>query len=83
MKKTDTFSHYREGKSQMQRFLADLDPGNLELHDFDLFDWLLFANNFASHVNFLKKMLIQQYQIRSGETFSLVMIPMLFRAEKA
>jgi hypothetical protein len=48
MKKTDTFSHYREGKSQMQRFLAELDPGNLELHDFDLFDWLLFANNFAS-----------------------------------
>ncbi|NPA09186.1 MAG: phage baseplate protein, partial [Chlorobi bacterium] len=55
MKKTDTFSHYREGKSQMQRFLADLDPGNLELHDFDLFDWLLFANNFASHVNFFEK----------------------------
>lgn len=29
MKKTDTFSHYREGKSQMQRFLAELDPGIL------------------------------------------------------
>lgn len=55
MKKTDTFSHYREGKSQMQRFLAELDPGNLELHDFDLFDWLLFANNFAKHVNFFDK----------------------------
>ena len=55
MKKTDTFSHYREGKSQMQRFLAELDPGNLELHDFDLFDWLLFANNFASHVNYFDK----------------------------
>lgn len=55
MKKTDTFSHYREGKSQMQRFLAELDPGNLELHDFDLFDWLLFANNFAKHVNYFDK----------------------------
>jgi hypothetical protein len=55
MKKTDTFSHYREGKSQMQRFLAELDPGNLELHDFDLFDWLLFANNFAQHVNYFDK----------------------------
>ncbi len=55
MKKTDTFSHYREGKSQMQRFLAELDPGNLELHDFDLFDWLLFANNFAQRVNYFDK----------------------------
>jgi len=55
MKKTDTFSHYREGKSQMQRFLAELDPGNLELHDFDLFDWLLFANNFANRVNYFDK----------------------------
>jgi len=55
MKKTDTFSHYREGKSQMQRFLAELDPGNLELHDFDLFDWLLFANNFAKRVNYFAK----------------------------
>ncbi len=55
MKKTDTFSHYREGKSQMQRFLAELDPGNLELHDFDLFDWLLFANNFAQRVKYFGK----------------------------
>jgi hypothetical protein len=55
MKKTDTFSHYREGKSQMQRFLAELDPDNLELHDFDLFDWLLFANNFAQRVNYFDK----------------------------
>lgn len=55
MKKTDTFSHYREGKSQMQRFLAELDPGNLELHDFDLFDWLLFANNFARSVHYFDK----------------------------
>lgn len=55
MKKTDTFSHYREGKSQMQRFLAELDPDNLELHDFDLFDWLLFANNFAKRVNYFDK----------------------------
>ncbi len=25
------------------------------MHDFDLFDWLLFANNFAKHVNFFDK----------------------------
>lgn len=55
MKKIDTFSHYRDGKSQMQRFLTELNPGNLELHDFDLFDWLLFANNFANHVNYFDK----------------------------
>lgn len=55
MKKIDTFSHYREGESQMQRFLAELDPGNLQLHDFDLFDWLLFANNFAKRVNYFDK----------------------------
>ncbi|MFP9114607.1 baseplate J/gp47 family protein [Flavobacterium sp. RHBU_3] len=55
MKKTDTFSHYRDGKSQMQRFLTELNPGSLELHDFDLFDWLLFANNFAKHVNYFDK----------------------------
>ena len=55
MKKIDTFSHYRDGKSQMQRFLTELDPSNLELHDFDLFDWLLFANNFANHVNYFDK----------------------------
>jgi Baseplate J-like protein len=55
MKKNDTFSHYRDGKSQMQRFLTELDPENIELHDFDLFDWLLFANNFAKHVNYFDK----------------------------
>lgn len=55
MKKIDTFSHYREGKSQMQRFLTELDPSSLELHDFDLFDWLLFANNFAKRVNYFDK----------------------------
>ena len=58
MKKIDTFSHYRDGKSQMQRFLTELDPSNLELHDFDLFDWLLFANNFANHVNYFDKRIL-------------------------
>jgi hypothetical protein len=55
MKKIDTFSHYRDGKSQMQRFLTELNPDNIQLHDFDLFDWLLFANNFAKHVNYFDK----------------------------
>jgi hypothetical protein len=80
MKKTDTFSHYREGKSQMQRFLAELDPGNLELHDFDLFDWLLFANNFAKRVNYFDK--DDNTKPKGVETSSwAMMIPMRFHAE--
>ncbi|MDI1257346.1 MAG: baseplate J/gp47 family protein [Flavobacterium sp.] len=71
MKKIDTFSHYREGKSQMQRFLAELDPTKLELHDFDLFDWLLFANNFARHVKYFQKDSNDQVQQETWESFFL------------
>ncbi|WP_299551334.1 baseplate J/gp47 family protein [Seonamhaeicola sp.] len=42
----------RNGTDQPQRFLADLDPQNLELHDFDIEDWILFTYNFAQHVNY-------------------------------
>ncbi|TCI93211.1 baseplate J/gp47 family protein [Tenacibaculum sp. M341] len=52
---TDTFLHYREGKTQSQRFLKNLDPENLKLNDLDVADWLLFAFNFAKHVNYFEK----------------------------
>jgi hypothetical protein len=42
----------RNGANQEERFNSILDPKNLELHDFDTEDWLLFAYNFAKHVNF-------------------------------
>lgn len=66
----------------MQRFLAELDPGNLELHDFDLFDWLLFANNFAQRVNYFDK---DDNTTPKGNwgNFFLVMMTMLYREGKA
>ncbi|MBV1923930.1 MAG: baseplate J/gp47 family protein [Flavobacteriaceae bacterium] len=44
----------REGTSQYQRFLDALNPENIELHDFSNEDWVLFAYNFAKHVNFFE-----------------------------
>lgn len=54
-KQTDTFSHYGDGKSQSQRFLDKLDPKSFKLHDLNMADWLLFAYNFAKHVNYFEK----------------------------
>ena len=42
----------REGTEQQQRFIEALDPSSVKLNDFELRDWLLFAYEFASHVNF-------------------------------
>ena len=47
--------HYREGKSQPERLLRELNPGSLKLNDFNVADWLLFAFNFAKHINFFDK----------------------------
>lgn len=55
VKKTDKFLHYREGKTQEQRFLDKLNPANLQLNDLDVADWILFAFNFAKHVNYFDK----------------------------
>ena len=54
-KQIDTFSHYSDGKSQSQRFLDTLDPESFKLHDLNMADWLLFAYNFAKHVNYFEK----------------------------
>ncbi len=48
----DIFLHKREGESQSKRFLDALAPENLELNDFKIADWLLFAYNFAKYINF-------------------------------
>ena len=53
-KNKDTFSHNREGKSQVQRFIKNLNPDSFELNDFDAEDWFLFAQNFAKHVNYFE-----------------------------
>jgi hypothetical protein len=44
----------RGGTGQVQRFLKALDPAAFDLHDFSTEDWLLFAHNFAKHVNYYK-----------------------------
>ena len=42
----------RNGANQKERYSNALEPNNLELQDFEIEDWLLFAYNFAQHVNF-------------------------------
>lgn len=42
----------RNGTDQGDRLNTILDPDNLQLHDFDMEDWLLFTYNFAKQVNF-------------------------------
>lgn len=42
----------RNGTDQGDRMNTILDPENLQLHDFDMEDWLLFTYNFAKQVNF-------------------------------
>jgi hypothetical protein len=44
----------RNGTDQGDRLNTVLDPDNLELHDFDMEDWLLFTYNFAKQVNFFE-----------------------------
>jgi len=42
----------RNGTDQGDRTNTNLDPNNLQLHDFDMEDWLLFTYNFAKQVHF-------------------------------
>jgi hypothetical protein len=44
----------RSGTGQFQRYIDDLNPDNIELHDFKTEDWILFAYNFAKHINYFK-----------------------------
>jgi hypothetical protein len=42
----------REGTQQKQCFIDVLDPAFVKLNDFELKDWMQFAYDFASHVNY-------------------------------
>lgn len=42
----------RNGTDQFQRTIDDLNPDNFELNDFNIEDWILFAYNFANHLNY-------------------------------
>ncbi|MCF6350626.1 MAG: baseplate J/gp47 family protein [Flavobacteriaceae bacterium] len=42
----------RSGTNQLERYIDDLNPENLQLHDFSIEDWIIFAYNFAKHINF-------------------------------
>ncbi|VXB29991.1 Phage baseplate protein [Flavobacterium sp. 9AF] len=44
----------KNGTDQKQRYIAALQPNNIQLLDFDVSDWILFAYNFASHVNYFE-----------------------------
>lgn len=42
----------RNGRDQQQRYNEILNPDSLKLHDLGVEDWMLFAYNFAKHVNY-------------------------------
>ena len=49
---TDNVIFKRNGTNQNDRFQALLNPDNVQLHDFTIEDWLLFAFHFAQQVNY-------------------------------
>lgn len=49
---TNDITFKRNGTDQGDRMNSILEPDNLQLHDFDIEDWLLFTYNFAKQVNF-------------------------------
>lgn len=40
------------GTDQGQRYSTALQPNNTQLLDFEISDWILFAHNFATHINY-------------------------------
>ncbi len=44
----------RNARDQEQRYNKILDPDSLKLHDLEIEDWMLFAYNFAKHINYFK-----------------------------
>ncbi|MDF1695261.1 MAG: baseplate J/gp47 family protein [Saprospiraceae bacterium] len=44
----------REGTTQIQRLLDALVPENVKLHELDVEDWMKFARNYASQINYYK-----------------------------
>ena len=45
---------HREGTSQTKRFITALQPDRLQLHDFSVEDWVLFAYHFGKQVHFFE-----------------------------
>lgn len=44
----------KNGTDQKQRYIDALTPNNLQLIDFEISDWILFAYNFAAYVNYFE-----------------------------
>nr|WP_315157158.1 baseplate J/gp47 family protein [uncultured Flavobacterium sp.] len=44
----------KNGTDQKQRYIDALQPNNLQLFDFEISDWVLFAYNFAGYVNYFE-----------------------------
>jgi hypothetical protein len=44
----------KNGTDQKQRYIDALTPDNLQLLDFEISDWILFAHNFAAYVNYFE-----------------------------
>lgn len=44
----------KNGSDQRQRYINALQPENTQLLDFEISDWILFAYNFATHVNYFE-----------------------------
>lgn len=44
----------KNGVDQKQRYIDALQPDKIQLHQFDVADWILFAYNFAQHVNYFE-----------------------------
>lgn len=42
----------KNGSDQNQRYIDALQPQNINLYDFEIADWILFAYNFAEYVNY-------------------------------
>lgn len=62
-KNSDSILFKRNGTNQSERFYKVLEPENLKLNDFDTEDWILFAYNFAKHLNYFD---VSNSQIPSG-----------------
>jgi Baseplate J-like protein len=44
----------KNGVDQKQRYIDALQPEKIQLHQFEIADWILFAYHFAQHVNYFK-----------------------------
>ncbi|NLX19516.1 MAG: hypothetical protein GXY53_09615 [Desulfobulbus sp.] len=49
---THTHPLQHDGTAQNERFLAALEPGNIQIHQFDLRDWMRFAYHYGARLNY-------------------------------